>query len=103
MKTQKTCDYLSSPSYISPSKNAEAKKLSRFQYIAESKELSGLISNACNSLNHPITIVDFNWLENNDSVASDCRIDSSVEFFALRKSCKLLRLCVGSSYCCSII
>lgn len=68
-----------------------------FTSITDKKTIKNLAAEICNSLYHPITIVDINRLF--DSEPESCRIESDVIFFSLRESCKLFRLFAGEKWC----
>ncbi len=68
-----------------------------FSVIADREILKSLAANICNTLHHPVTIVDLNRLNEKDSKFS--RIESDVDYFSLRESCKLFRIFAGEKWC----
>lgn len=67
-----------------------------FSFITTDEHLKGLLSNVCNILKHPITIININKDEKNLDAN---RIDSDSVYYALRRSCDTLRTCASSKIC----
>lgn len=68
-----------------------------FSVIADRKIVKGLAANICNTLRHPVTIVDINRL--NKMGSKFYRIESDVDYFALRETCRLFRIFAGEEWC----
>ena len=90
-------DYLRNPRYLASTDETIGED--NFLVLTDRATIRNLIEGICNTLHHPVTILDFNRLvlDNNDD--SKYRIDSEIELFSLRYACKLLRKCAGSSKC----
>lgn len=68
-----------------------------FSVVADRKILKNLAASICNTLHHPVTIVDINRLNERDSKFP--RIESDVDYFSLRESCRLFRIFAGETWC----
>lgn len=69
-----------------------------FTYIMSREKLQTKINEMCNTLHHPITIINLNY-DDNDSINIKSRIDSTASTYAIRKSCWNLRTFIGEHYC----
>ncbi len=67
-----------------------------FSFITTDEHLKGLLSNVCNILKHPFTIININKDEED---LNTNRIDSDSVYYALRRSCDTLRTCASSKIC----
>lgn len=87
--------YLDKPKYLAPLD--ESKSEDDFSILTDRETIRAIVKNICNTLHHPATIFDINRL---GTVSRDkIRIDSEIEFFSLRNSCKLFRHCAGEERC----
>lgn len=89
-------DYLMYPKELSKSENEINSFEYDFSFITTDEHLKGLLSNVCNILKHPITIININ--KDADNLDAN-RIDSDSVYYALRRSCDTLRTCASSKLC----
>lgn len=88
--------YFDKPQFLAPLDN-EPRKEDDFSILTDRTTIRSIVKSICNSLHHPATIFDINRI---GTIATDkLRIDSEIEFFSLRNSCKLLRNCAGEGKC----
>jgi len=90
-----TSSYLEKPKYLTPLKGGA----DDFTVVASRVYLQEVSSQICGVLDHPVTIIDINRLQQYKNNPQQCRVDSKLELFALRTSCKLLRHCAGHQKC----
>lgn len=88
-------DYFNTPKYLAPLDNSKSED--DFSVLADRETIKYISKNICDALHHPVTILDINRLEDVDD--EKIRIDSDIEYFSLRSSCRLLRHCAGSERC----
>lgn len=87
--------YFDKPQFLAPLD--ESKQENNFSILTDRETIRSIVKNICNSLHHPATIFDINHIGTVDT--DKLRIDSEIEFFSLRNSCKLLRNCAGEERC----
>ena len=90
-----TSNYFSMPKYLAPLNDVKAED--DFSVLTDRATIKYISKNICDSLHHPVTILDINRIEDVDN--EKLRIDSDIEYFSLRSSCRLLRHCAGSEKC----
>lgn len=90
-------DYLKSPKFLTPIDETNGED--DFSVLTDRATIRNLIENICNTLHHPVTILDFNRLVLENINDNEYRIDSEIEVFSLRYACKLLRQCAGVDRC----
>ena len=90
-----TNNYFSTPKYLAPLDDSSVDE--DFSVLTDRATIKYISKNLCDSLHHPVTILDINRLQGLDN--ETLRIDSDIEYFSLRSSCRLLRHCGGSDRC----
>jgi len=88
-------DYFKNPCYLAPTDNSKAEE--NFRVLTDRETVRNLAKNICNKLHHPVTIFDINRLQ--ESSSNNVRIDSDIDYFSLRNSCRLLRHCGSEERC----
>ena len=66
------------------------------KYIVSRKDMRSKANDICNNLRHPITIIDVNY---DTRHFLDSRVDSDASYYALRSTCRNLRIAAGEDYC----
>ena len=87
-------NYLNEPIELSKSETKLRKDEYDFSFILTDEHLKGVLSNICNTLKHPVTIININVSDTKRN-----RVDSDSIFFSLRTSCDTLRRCASSKLC----
>lgn len=65
-------------------------------YIISCDDLRLILNDICNRLKHPVTVVNVNY----DSCSfMDGRVDSDASYYAIRPTCRNLRIAAGEKYC----
>lgn len=90
-----TVKYLERPQYLAPLDATKAEN--DFTVLTNRETIGNLAKSICNALRHPVTILDINRL--GTASCKGLRIDSDIEFFALRITCRLLRHCASCKMC----
>ncbi len=90
-----TNNYFSTPKYLAPLDDSNVDE--DFSVLTDRATIKYISKKFCDSLHHPVTILDINRLQNMDN--ETLRIDSDIEYFSLRSSCRLLRHCGGDDRC----
>jgi len=88
-------NYLNRPRYLAPLDGIKAAE--DFSVLTDRETIRNLATNICNKLRHPVTILDVNRL--GEVPTSELRIDSDIEYFSLRRTCRMLRHCAGLAKC----
>lgn len=86
-------DYLKQPIELSKPEIQIKESRYDFDFIITEERLKSILSNICNELQHPVTIININ------KNYEESRIDSNSIYFSLRTSCETLRLCASSELC----
>jgi len=87
--------YIDNPEYLTPSD--ENSLASDFSVLVDRKTIRNIAQGICNRLRHPVTVLDLLRMQK-ESVEKS-RIDSDIEYFSLRSTCRLLRHCAGRDNC----
>lgn len=88
-------NYFSKVKYITNLKS-EQYDPSNKEYIDSRESLRIKANDICNSLKHPITIININYGAQH---FIDSRVDSDASYYAIRPTCRNLRIAAGESYC----
>lgn len=78
-----------------------------FKYILTKEELQYMLNGISSDLKHPVTVMNLNYnnntflpnKENEEEYYRSIRIDSVSSFYALRNTCRNLRIAAGEFYC----
>ena len=90
-------NYLNKPQYLVPEEDVYAEVEDDFSVLADRETIKNIAKSICNTLRHPVTILDINRLgKQQDSIL---RIESDIEYLSLRGACKLLRHYAGKEIC----
>lgn len=65
-------------------------------YIISRDDLRIIMNDICNRLKHPITIININY---NGIPYLEGRVDSDASYYAIRPTCRNLRIAAGEYYC----
>lgn len=95
MKKSTENTFLSKPVFLAPLDDSCA--LEDFSVLTDRKTIRTIAKKICDALHHPVTIIDINRAYN--MFNEDIRIDSEIEYFSLRLSCRLFRHCAGEEKC----
>lgn len=66
------------------------------EYIVSREDLRIKSNDICNSLKHPITIININY---GSKHYIDSRVDSDASYYAIRPTCRNFRVAAGEKYC----
>lgn len=87
--------YFDTPKFLAPLDNSKSEN--DFSVLTDRESIRHIAKDICDTLHHPVTIFDINRLGTVSQ--DDIRIDSDIEYFSLRNSCRLLRHCAGVERC----
>jgi len=87
-------NYRNKPQYLAPHDDSQTDM--DFSVLADRKTIKNIAKSICDVLRHPVTILDVNRL---GELSDTIRIDSDIEYLALRTSCKLFRYYAGEDMC----
>ena len=68
-----------------------------FSVLTDRRTIRYYAKKICDALHHPVTIIDINRM--GKEFNEQFRIDSEIEYFSLRNSCRLFRHCAGETKC----
>jgi anti-sigma regulatory factor (Ser/Thr protein kinase) len=90
-------NYLNKPQYLVPEEDVYAGVGDDFSVLADRETIKNIAKSICNTLRHPVTILDINRLGKQQN--SILRIESDIEYLSLRGACKFLRHFAGKEIC----
>ena len=87
--------YISKPQYLAPIDACSADD--DFSVLVDREIIQNMTQNICNTLHHPVTFLDVNRIS--QTSLENARIDSEIDYFAMRPTCRLFRHCAGRDMC----
>ena len=90
-----TIPFFDDVKYITHLEN-ETNDVDNSNYITSCEELRLILNNICNSLQHPVTVININYGSEHFEFA---RVDSDASYYAIRPTCRNFRIAAGESYC----
>ena len=88
--------FLNDANYITNLKNTSDGFIDS-SYIVSRENLRTILNNICNELKHPVTIINVNY--DDEASYTNGRVDSDASYYALRPTCRNLRIAAMEDYC----
>jgi len=89
--------YRENPLYLASLDDKNVQTGYDFSVLTSRETIKNIAKSICDSLRHPVTILDINRLGIEQE--TELRIDSDIEYLSLRGACKLLRHYAGEEVC----